>query len=61
MNRFETEHYIFNFHEGSKAEADIHEIAACQEACFRYICSVLKTQPDFKIEYTLPPRLPCHP
>jgi len=53
MNRFESEHYIYHFNEGSKAEADIHKIAACQEACFRYICSVLKTEPSFKLEYTL--------
>ena len=53
MNRFETAHYIFHFKEGSKAEADIHEIAACQEACYQYICSVLKTEPSFKIKYTL--------
>ena len=53
MKQFESEHYIFNFHKGSKAEADIHEIAACQEACYSYICSVLKTEPHFKIGYTL--------
>ena len=53
MKQYETEHYIFNFNEGSKAEAEIHEIAACQESCYRYICNVLKTQPSFKIEYTL--------
>lgn len=53
MRKYETEHYIFRFHENSRAEADIIEIAACQEACYRYICGVLKTQPSFKIEYTL--------
>lgn len=31
MKQFETKHYIFNFHEDSKAEHDIHEIAFCQE------------------------------
>ncbi len=53
MKQFETKHYIFNFHEGSKAENDIHEIASCQETCYRYICDVLKTEPNFKIQYTL--------
>ena len=53
MKQFETEHYVFSFHENSKAEADILEIAAGQEACFQYICAVLKTQPDFKIRYIL--------
>jgi len=51
--QFETKHYIFNYHKSSLAETDIHEIAACQEACWSYICAVLKTEPSFKIEYTL--------
>ena len=53
MKQFETEHYIFHFNEGAKAEADITEIASCQEACFRYICTVLRISPSFKIEYFL--------
>lgn len=53
MRQFESEHYIFHFNEGSKAEADIGSIASCQETCFRYICTVLKISPTFKIEYFL--------
>lgn len=53
MRQFESKHYIFHFHESSKAEADIGSIASCQEACFQYICSVLKLSPSFKIEYFL--------
>lgn len=53
MKQFETEHYIFNYNADSRAEADIEAIAACQEACFRYICSVLRIKPDFKIRYVL--------
>lgn len=53
MVLYETSHYIFNYNEGSEAAQDILSIAAMQEACFRYICSVLNVQPDFKIEYFL--------
>ena len=53
MKQYQSEHYIFNYGEGTKAEQDIAEIAACQEACFRYICGVLGVTPDFKIEYFL--------
>lgn len=53
MKQFESEHYIFNYNKNSKAEADIEEIAACQEACFQYICSVLNVKPGSKIEYVL--------
>lgn len=53
MKQFESEHYIFSYNHDSKAEDDIKEIAACQEACFQYICSVLKVKPEFKIEYIL--------
>lgn len=53
MNQFETEHYIFNYPAGSKAEEDIEDIANCQESCFRYICGVLGVTPEFKIEYYL--------
>ena len=53
MKQFESEHYIFRYNPNSKAETDIVEIAACQEACFRYICGVLKVKPEFKIKYIL--------
>lgn len=53
MKQYETEHYIFNYNPGSRAETDLMEIAACQEACFSYICGVLQVKPDFKIEYFL--------
>ena len=53
MKQYETTHYIFNYNADSKAEKDILEIAALQEACFEYVCSVLRTTPDFKIEYFL--------
>lgn len=53
MKQFVSEHYIFNYGENTVAEQDIIEIANLQEACFRYICSVLGVIPDFKIEYFL--------
>ena len=53
MKQLESEHYIFHFHEESKAEVDIGTIVSCQEACYRYICAVLKVTPSFKIEYFL--------
>lgn len=53
MQQFETEHYIFHYTPGTKAERDIEKIAAEQEACFRYICKVLKTEPAFKLQYFL--------
>lgn len=53
MKQFESEHYIFNFGEATRAERDIKEIAACQESCFRYICGVLKARPEFKLQYFL--------
>lgn len=53
MKQFETEHYLFHYGENTKAEADIREIAACQESCLYYICQVLRTKPPFKIEYYL--------
>lgn len=53
MKQFVSEHYIFNYGENTEAEQDIIEIANLQEACFRYICSVLGVIPDFKIEYFL--------
>lgn len=53
MKQYETEHYIFNYNANSKAEKDILKIAALQEDCFAYVCNVLRTRPDFKIEYYL--------
>lgn len=53
MKQFESEHYIFHYGADTKAEQDITEIAAYQEACFRYICDVLGVTPEFKIEYYL--------
>lgn len=53
MKQFETDHYIFHYGANTKAERDISEIAAYQESCFRYICSVLNVTPNFKIEYFL--------
>ena len=53
MKQYETSNYIFHYQENSWAEKDILQIAQIQEACFVYICNVLKTRPDFKIEYFL--------
>lgn len=53
MKQFESEHYIFHYGADTKAEQDIAEISACQEACFRYICGVLGAKPEFKIAYFL--------
>ena len=53
MKRFETAHYVFHYHAGSKAEQDITEIAALQERCYAHICACLQTQIDFKIQYYL--------
>ena len=53
MKRFESEHYIFHYGEDTKAERDIRQIAAMQEACFRHICDILRVDPPFKIEYFL--------
>ncbi len=50
---YESEHYIFHYDAGTKAEQDIAQIAAYQEACFRHICAVLDLTPPFKIEYHL--------
>ena len=50
---YESEHYIFHYDAGTKAEQDIWQIAAYQEACFRHICAVLDLTPPFKIEYHL--------
>lgn len=53
MIQFESEHYIFHYGANTKAARDIVKIAACQESCFQYICSVLDVTPAFKIEYYL--------
>lgn len=53
MKSFETEHYIFHYGPGGVAEAEIAQIAATQEACFRHICTVLDVKPDFRIQYFL--------
>lgn len=53
MKQYETTHYTFHFNPGSKAEADITQIAAYQEACFDYICHVLNVTPSFKLRYIL--------
>lgn len=53
MLKTETAHYIFHYNENSKAEHEIKEIAACQEACYEHICDVLKVVPPFKLEYYL--------
>lgn len=53
MLKYETKNYIFNYNPNSKADEDIEKIAEIQEACFGYICSVLRVKPDFKINYFL--------
>ncbi|MDY5997885.1 MAG: hypothetical protein SPJ09_05020 [Erysipelotrichaceae bacterium] len=53
MEQYETRHYIFNYNKNSKAGKDVIEIAKYQESCLKYICSVLRIYPDFKIEYYL--------
>ncbi|MBO7632364.1 MAG: hypothetical protein J6S78_08565 [Lachnospiraceae bacterium] len=51
--RYETEHYVFHYLEGSLAARDIEEIAATQERCYRKICGMLKTDYPRKISYWL--------
>lgn len=53
MEQYETRHYIFNYNKNSKAGQDVIAIAKYQESCLKYICSVLRIYPDFKIEYYL--------
>ena len=53
MQHLESEHYIFHYNAGTAAERDIEEIAVLQEGCFRHICAVLGTTPDFRIQYFL--------
>lgn len=53
MKSYETENYIFHYQENSTAARDIMKIARMQQACYAHICTMLKTAPDFKIEYFL--------
>ena len=53
MKQTESTHYIFFYREGSAAERDLPLIIKEQEACCRYICQVLRTEPDFKLRYYL--------
>ena len=53
MKSYETSNYIFYFQENSTADRDIMKIANTQESCYAYICTMLKTVPNFKIEYFL--------
>ncbi len=53
MPEYKTEHYHFHYREGTKAARDVKLIAACQEACFQYICGVLHTEPNFALRYYL--------
>ncbi|MCI5937888.1 MAG: hypothetical protein MRZ36_07840 [Eubacterium sp.] len=53
MKQHETEHYIFNYEEGSLAEKNICVISNEQEQCYEYIVSVLNKQPEQKINYFL--------
>ncbi len=53
MKLFETNHYIFFFNEGSKAEKDIFQIAAVQEEVYESITEMLGLQFPMKINYYL--------
>lgn len=53
MLQYETDNYVFYYREDSYAEKDILKIAYMQQSCFNHICNVLKTKPNFKIEYFL--------
>ena len=53
MLKLESEHYVFHYNAGTYAEQEIEKIARMQEACFQFICEVLKTTPPFKIQYYL--------
>lgn len=53
MKQYISEHYIFNYYSGSKAEEDILDIAKLQETCYKHICNVLNVELDFKIQYFL--------
>lgn len=53
MNYHETDHYIFHFEHGSKAEQDLHHIAAVQEASYKQITTMLGVSMKEKIHYYL--------
>lgn len=53
MKQYESEHYLFHYNEHSTAERDLSLIVQTQEACFRYICDVLRVEPDYKLNYFL--------
>ena len=53
MKCYETEHYIFNYEEGSLAEKDIFKLSSEQERCYEYLVNVLGKEPKQKINYFL--------
>ncbi len=53
MKLFESDHYLFHYTEQSPAERDLAQIVREQESCYRYICDVLRVEPDFKLNYFL--------
>ncbi len=53
MRCYETEHYIFHYEHGSKAEQDILCIAAEQEASYKHISAMLGVSMKEKIHYYL--------
>lgn len=53
MNCHETEHYIFHYSHGSKAEWDVEHIAAVQEASYKHISTMLGVEMKERIHYYL--------
>ena len=53
MHYYETEHYIFRYENGSKAEQDIQYIADTQEASYKHITLMLGLSMKEKIHYSL--------
>lgn len=53
MQQYESEHYIFHYAAGTKAEQDIAQIVATQEAGYRHICLMLGLSVNKKIHYYL--------
>lgn len=53
MHYYETEHYIFRYENGSKAEQDIKYIADTQEASYKHITLMLGLSMKEKIHYYL--------
>ena len=51
MKKLRTEHFVFHYPEGGRAERDIREISERQEKCFREICDTLEVEPDFPTQY----------